>query len=352
MIAFRTLLLTLVIHAVGLPGISHGQTSEASAMPDRWLLVVDVSSPMKNRADAVRESVQSLLKSGMHGELVDGAELGVWTFNDSLHSGDFPLVTWTPDARDTIATQVDEFLAERRYRQQTDFSLVAPHLVEVMANSRRLTVILYSDGDEAIVGTPFDRAIQAYFAEHREMLKEEQIPFVTVLRGYKGRLVGHSKSYPPWPVELPEFPAEPEPAPTTSSSAQTTANQPDLSRTLVTKKSGPIVFAEPLVVTGNTRRAKAPAPVTPPTDPSLTAAGQTNDAAPPASTDGSPNRQAASPSDVVPTESTSKDQPSRVWVGGIALVAGLGIGYMIGRARARPRRSLITESMDRKRPRR
>ena len=46
---------------------------------------------MQPRAGAVLKAVQDLLASGLSGQLRRGDSLGVWTFNEELSAGRFPL---------------------------------------------------------------------------------------------------------------------------------------------------------------------------------------------------------------------------------------------------------------------
>jgi len=88
------------------------------------------------------------------------------------------------------------------------------------------------------------------------------LPIITVLRGYKGHLIGHRISYPPWPMDFPPFPPEPKPEPKTVAeevpSPPTNPPPNDLSRTLVTTNRGPVVFGEPLIVSGKAQANRTP----------------------------------------------------------------------------------------------
>jgi hypothetical protein len=326
-------------------------TNVPPAPPDRYLLVVDTSSPMRTKADALKAAVGGLLQSGMQGEIHNGDQLGVWTFNTDLHTGDFDLVIWKDAAREEIRDNVLEFLEKQRFRKSTDFSRVMPDLMDVVGDSKRITVILFSDGDEAITGTPFDAAIAAYFRENADGINDKRAPIVTVLRGYEGELIGYTMSYPPWPVEFPTFPPEPEPEPDPPTKPpRTTSGLPtrqDLSRTLVTTNTGPIVFAEPLIVRGPSRETAPPA------------------AAPPVVTNEITTHESVASTNEVsslipaPAEATSETHPGEgprfravsliAVAGGIFVLVLLVAGFMaMRRPRTKRRASLITRSMDKK----
>ncbi len=236
-------------------------TNAPARIPDRYLFLLNVSSTMRTRAASVQETLTALLKSGMNGEIRKGDQLGFWTFNDTLHTGEFELLQWDEDNRDPIARRVLDFVEKQRFSRTADFSGVMPEVLAVVSESRRITVVLCGDGNEVIHGTPFDEAIAQSLQELTEVRKQKRMPIVTVLRGYKGALIGHRTSYPPWPIEFPPFPPEPKPKPEPLGAVQTNgaAALPDLSRTLMTTNKGPIVFAEPLIVSGTrSQPPKAP----------------------------------------------------------------------------------------------
>jgi hypothetical protein len=334
----------------------HAGTNDPVQQPARYLLVIDTSSPMRSRAPALEASVSGLLESRMQGEIADGDHLGIWTYNNELHTGDFELVVWEDAAREVIHESVMNFLGQQRYRKATDFANVMPELLGVVSDSRRITVLIYCDGDEIFSGTPFDDAVGAYFQENAEAAKDQRIPFLTVLRGHEGELIGHALGQPPWPVEFPEFPPEPEPVPVAEPASPETPvvlTQPDLSKTLVTTNTGPIVFSEPLIVSGSGRDAN------PPEGPSVITNTDLNPGREgPVSHRDETNTMPPDPRPVVPV-SAEGSPASRS--GGVSFAVLLGVGggvlflvallagvVLLRRARAPRHTSLITRSMDKK----
>lgn len=342
-------------------------TNSPPGVPDRCLFIVDVSSPMKSRSEAVQESVTSLLMSGLQGQLHQGDELAIWTFNNTIHTGDFNMVRWDDEHRNEIVRGVLQFLKEQHYRERTDFSAVMPHLMDVVRHSKRITVILYSDGDESIAGTPFDKAILTFFEENRDALKDKKVPVVTVLRGYKGRLFAHSISFPPWPVEFPPFPPEPEPEPKPvepskpkASAASPGSNPPGLSQTLLTTNKGPIVVAEPLIVSGRKTTEAKPEEAVPrepenqpeAPNPSVATDTPTEPIPAPVPTSEPTNVGASGPkagSETGRTASGSGRLLGVSFVGALLLVGLLVLWGVFRRPRTRSQRSLITKSMESKR---
>ena len=178
--------------------------------PDRWLLIVDTSAAMERRAKAMEGVAGELLASGMNGQMQPGSELGIWTYNKELYAGVAPVQTWEPAGASLMVSRTVAFLGRQEYRGKSQPEAALAELARVVGDSRKLTVVWFSDGTKKITGTPFDSAINAAYTNQRPALAKNRMPLVTVLRVYHGKYIGQSVSVAPWPVEFPAFPVEPE----------------------------------------------------------------------------------------------------------------------------------------------
>src|SRR5512143_1888884 len=71
------------------------QTNAAPSRPaNRWLLIVETSRSMERRAQAAQQMVNTLLLTGMNGQMHAGDTVGVWIYNDELYARGFELQTW------------------------------------------------------------------------------------------------------------------------------------------------------------------------------------------------------------------------------------------------------------------
>jgi hypothetical protein len=331
------------ILALILAGAARAATNAPTGpQPERWLMVVDVSSSMKNRAPAVREAVATLLDSSMNGQLLEGHEIGMWTFNDELHT-DMDVMKWMDFRTNAIKHRLLTHLDAQKYGRQSSFDETIENLKAVVADSRRLTLILFSDGDELFPGTPYEAAIAEFFKSNRDKARSGKVPIITVLRGSRGEWAGLAQSHPPWPVTFPDFPPEP-------ASTAAPANPPSARR--------PVIVAEPLVVRGPDPLSKEieekglatnsknlvlqkPAQPPPPAEPVITnvpataGAGESSDTSP--------------PQPVEPINAEPQSRPlglvvvATVGLLSIAVVAAL---LLRRRVSSRQRTSLITRSMN------
>ena len=196
----------------------------ATGPADRHLIIVDMSSSMERNAENMQRIIGQLMSSGIAGEARAGDTIGIWTFNEVLQTGTFPLQRWTPQTRQRITTAAVEFLGRQRYEKRSRFEKVVEPLTEVIKASEKITVLIITDGAEKISGTPFDQAINESYRLNYEMQRKQRMPFITVLRAQDGEFIGWRVNAPPFRPEFPPFPvepkviaeSEPEPQPTTA----------------------------------------------------------------------------------------------------------------------------------------
>ena len=200
----------------------------ARKVDNRFLLIFDTSSAMKRRVPAVQKALNEILAASTNGQLHSGDSIGVWTFDQDLHRGQFQLQYWMPENAPMIASNITRFVSKQHYSKKTDFDALQPSLNQVVQNSKRLTVLIFCDGQGEIHGTSYDPGINQVFQQRQSERQKEWLPIVVGLRSQRGQYVGCMVSFPPQPVNLPEFPPLPEVAqapPVTDASATSSLPQ-------------------------------------------------------------------------------------------------------------------------------
>ena len=182
---------------------------------NRFLFIFDTSAEMKKRLPAVQTEVKQLLATSMGGQLHSGDSIGVWTFNQDLNTAQFPQQRWMPESAVTIVSDINKFVGRQRFTGNTRFGALQPRLNQVIHDSGRLTVLIFSDGGDEIKWTPYDAGINQVFKQRLVEQKSTQQPFVLVFRTQLGQYAGCTVNFPPGMVSIPDFPPPPAPpAPT------------------------------------------------------------------------------------------------------------------------------------------
>jgi len=187
-------------------------SAQTNAPPDhsgRFLFIVDTSAAMRRRAPAMQKAIEKLIRSGLDGELRAGDTVGAWTFDEELYAGRFPLQLWSTETSESVASNLVAFVKGQTFQKKSRFEVVVPLLERIAKESSKLTVLLVTDGDEKISGTPFDGDIQSQLERYSKMQAKAREPFIIVLRIWHGRFISSTVNLMPWPVEFPAFPPEP-----------------------------------------------------------------------------------------------------------------------------------------------
>jgi hypothetical protein len=221
----------------------------------RFLFIFDTSSDMKKRLPAVQAEVTTLLSSSLGGRLRAGDSLGVWTFDQDLRTGQFPLQPWRPDDAVTIASSINKLVGKQHYANNTRFNALQPQLNQLIKNSDRLTVLIFCDGEDEIQWTPYDAGINQVFQQRLAEQKRTRQPFVLVFRTQMGQSAGCTMNFPPGMVRVPEFPPPPEPP----APVKTPPPEPTPAPVVKPPPVGP-----PLIIIGTKVETNRPPPATNP----------------------------------------------------------------------------------------
>ncbi|MBI3852207.1 MAG: VWA domain-containing protein [Verrucomicrobia bacterium] len=292
------------------------QPAPLALSSNRFLFVVETSAAMQSRAPGVLQMVVKLLASDLNGNLRRGDTLGVWTFNEELYAGRFPLQVWSADRRQIIAQRVTEFLRKQPLERKTNLGATLTQIFQVIKNSDNITVILFTDGAEKIQGTPFDDEINAVYKEQQRNMQKAAMPFVTVLRAQGGQIVTRSVNFAPWPVDIPIVPTPYEAA--QIAAAQTPPTNPPPAASTATNAIALAVTEKKRAFAAESKDEKpsASAPVAPAkaNEPTLVKTEQPVEPPPPVKPDVLPTAAVPKPVATPPIETPKKEsaepQPS------------------------------------------
>ena len=183
--------------------------------PQRWLFIFDLSPAMQKRLPATETALKEFFATAAGGQLQAGDSIGVWTFDQKLRTGQFPLVVWNPNYATALTTNLIGFLRAQKFILDSQPAALQPVLGNVVAGSERLTVVIFCDGQSEISATPFDSGINQNFQDSRAERKKNQQPFVVLIRTLAGKYLGCTVNYPPGAINLPPFPVPPPVTPPT-----------------------------------------------------------------------------------------------------------------------------------------
>jgi hypothetical protein len=299
-------------------------------LDNRVLLVFEMSADMKKRLPAEQIGLNGALATSLNGSLQPGDSIGVWTFDQELHAGQYPLQTWVPENGADIASNIVAFVGKQRYAKSAGFDALVAALNRVVQKSERLTVLIFCDGETAIGGTPFDTGINQIFQEHQAGQKKAKQPFLIVMRAQLGEYAGCTVNFPPLPANFPAFPPPPPPPEPPAPKPDATPPPPE-----------PPAELPPLIIVGKTVGTNPPPPEPEPEPANAAPLIQTNTvSAAPTNSIAPTNSVAAS------TENSDLTSKGSLAIGAafLAVAAGLAV-FTLRRSRKTDPASLITQMM-------
>lgn len=208
MVHWGLLLAALLGGMAAVPGLR--AQPAARKVDNRFLFVFDTSAEMKRRVPAVQVAITNILTTSAGGQLHSNDTIGVWTFNQEVRTGQFPLQRWKPDQVATMAKIINVFVGSQRFAKKTSFEALVPRLNQIVQSSERLAVVVFCDGYEEIHGTPYDVGLNQVFKQHQSERQKSRQPIVIVLISQLGQYVDCTVSFPPQLVSFPQFPPLPE----------------------------------------------------------------------------------------------------------------------------------------------
>jgi hypothetical protein len=165
-----------------------------------------MSSSMEEMQTAVEATVYDLIRSGLGGQMLAGDSFGLWTFNKEVYTGKFTVMVWDPKRSTQQGARAASFLSGNVYEKRSDLKKVMGTLSRIVGVVSNLTVFIISDGNSAISGTPFDKAINADYRKKNRERSQAKVPYVTTLVVRDGGYVSKSVTIAGQPIFLPQRP--------------------------------------------------------------------------------------------------------------------------------------------------
>lgn len=178
--------------------------AKAEEATGHYLFIVDTSFSMARQKQTLVRTLSDLILNGLNGQMRPGESFAVWTFNEEVSTLRFTTQIWTPEQREALAERTAQFLNKKRFEKQTHMEKAIAEMWRVVKASKAITVILLSDGDRAVIGTPFDRSLNLAYAERGRELRKARKPFVTALVARGGQILAWAITAAGEPMTLPD----------------------------------------------------------------------------------------------------------------------------------------------------
>ncbi len=181
-----------------------------AAESGRFLLVFEMSPDLKKNLPRVERMLDGLFSSNLQHEMQENDDLAVWTVDQALNTGTFPLARWSPDDAQMYSARLKDFLEHQKFTRRASLAMLQPQLNHVVKSSERLTVLIFCDGQSQLAGTPYDSGVNEIFKKKPADGKVRPTIYFLMLRSYRGEYLGCSVNRSE-PLDFPKFPPLPKP---------------------------------------------------------------------------------------------------------------------------------------------
>ena len=181
-------LLTLTLICLDLPTTAAEKVPGPARQEKRFLFVVDISFSMARLSHASRDVLHELISTGLHHQMQPGDTFGIWTFNAEPHMDKYPLQVWDPQKNLELASASTKFLRQQYYEGRDRIDVLLRDLFLVIGDVQDVNILILSDGQTLMSGTPFDSAINRVYATNAATVRSAKKPFVTTLVARGGQI--------------------------------------------------------------------------------------------------------------------------------------------------------------------
>ena len=179
----------------------------ATALENRFLLLVETTADSAKNMQATRDAVADLLVKGFNGIARPGDTIGVWLVGERLDTT-FPMLVWQPAAARAYAVEADKFISKRAWTGRWNSTNALPALSAVAADSEALSVVLVTAPHSRLTGLPFSESVAEIQDRAAVDLERTRLPFVTFLtvRERKFTSAAVNSGLGPWTIPNPPLP--------------------------------------------------------------------------------------------------------------------------------------------------
>ena len=168
----------------------------------RFLFIVDTSASMKPLEMPLRQTLFDLIYSGARGHMTNDDTYGVWLVGEKNNTS-FPMESWKEKFAVEIAAKAVSHAKDHGLKGRANLTLALADASRIVKNIGDLTVVLISNGETPLLGTPFDDAINASFRELAPVMKAAKATVNTALVAQDGKFVAWAANSPQFLLDVP-----------------------------------------------------------------------------------------------------------------------------------------------------
>src|SRR4026207_1131350 len=109
---------------------------------NRFLFILETSAGMSRLEHGGRQAIFDLIYSGVDGRMRKGDTYGIWTFNEQVFAGVYPMQTWDGQRNLEHAASAGRYLKAQRYEKEGTSTNLINQLQAVLRVAKDLSVFI------------------------------------------------------------------------------------------------------------------------------------------------------------------------------------------------------------------
>lgn len=156
---------------------------------NRFLFVVDASSPMDRVQHAERQIVYDLIYSGVENRMQAGDTFGIWTFGPEVKAGVFPMQIWKPVHNADLAAQAGHFLKEQSSGRRSELDVAIAQAEALAKTVKDVDFIIITSAAARFKGDETWSVLHQNWKSRLEEAKKNKKAIIITLAARGGRIV-------------------------------------------------------------------------------------------------------------------------------------------------------------------
>jgi len=208
---------------------------------NRFLFVVETSATSSRLDHGGRQALVDLIYTGVYGQMRTGDTFGLWSFNEQVFAGVYPMQTWDSENTMELASNAGQFLKGQRYHKKGRFEPVVQEVLGLVRGIKDVNIFIISDSETRPPADAFGPAFDREYAENIARLPNTKTPLITTIVGRNGSISNWLVTVGSEPIRLPAFAILPRVAPKPAAPATVAKVEPIRPRRspIIIKRSSP-----------------------------------------------------------------------------------------------------------------
>jgi hypothetical protein len=182
---------------------SKGKDPEPARNSAKFLFLVDTSSTMNRYDHSGRQTVFDLIFTGIGKQMQSGDTFGLWTFNEQVSAGTFPMQIWDADQNLELATRTGVFLKNQHYTGKPHAEKAIETALALVKTVKDVNVFVITSGDSSLGTSDLEKTIKDLYQQKAVGARKKNLPIVLAFSTWKGEIGRAQVAISGEPIILP-----------------------------------------------------------------------------------------------------------------------------------------------------